>query len=290
MPLAQPGAAPGRRVHDEADRAGEARDLRRDVVRPAGQPRCAGARGRTKASGPPPAFRRRHGRLSPAFGAGEITEIRPDGNDMNISVRFRGRLGRACSSPASSRTSWRRNKPSERQAQHAVLRPSRESSGDLNDRIASQSTDNRFAHTATYTVPGLWHDPHGSVEARPVVPRAVLPRPAASHPRRARGGARRGDRRSGRLGQVTPWPITSSCARARRGTTTATAVSGSSRTGTVGAKPARFSRPSRSAVHPLARLQHRPSAAGHGDRPGRPQGQPRQPVCHPRSLQRLTRT
>lgn len=40
-------------------------------------------------SGPPPAFREGMEVYHQRFGAGEITGIRPEGNDMNISVRFR---------------------------------------------------------------------------------------------------------------------------------------------------------------------------------------------------------
>ncbi len=40
-------------------------------------------------NGPPPAFRQGMEVYHQRFGAGEITEIRPDGNDMSISVRFR---------------------------------------------------------------------------------------------------------------------------------------------------------------------------------------------------------
>jgi hypothetical protein len=40
-------------------------------------------------SGPPPAFRQGMEVYHQRFGAGEITAIRPEGNDMNISVRFR---------------------------------------------------------------------------------------------------------------------------------------------------------------------------------------------------------
>lgn len=39
--------------------------------------------------GPPPAFRQGMEVYHQRFGAGEITNIRPDGDDMNISVRFR---------------------------------------------------------------------------------------------------------------------------------------------------------------------------------------------------------
>lgn len=40
-------------------------------------------------AGPRPAFRQGMEVYHQRFGAGEITEIRPEGNDMNISVRFR---------------------------------------------------------------------------------------------------------------------------------------------------------------------------------------------------------
>ncbi len=40
-------------------------------------------------SGPPPAFRQGMEVYHQRFGAGEITAIKPDGNDMSISVRFR---------------------------------------------------------------------------------------------------------------------------------------------------------------------------------------------------------
>ncbi len=40
-------------------------------------------------AGPPPAFRQGMEVYHQRFGAGEITEIRPEGKDMNISVRFR---------------------------------------------------------------------------------------------------------------------------------------------------------------------------------------------------------
>ncbi len=40
-------------------------------------------------SGPPPAFREGMEVYHQKFGAGEITQIRPDGKDMSISVRFR---------------------------------------------------------------------------------------------------------------------------------------------------------------------------------------------------------
>lgn len=39
--------------------------------------------------GPPPAYRPGMEVYHRKFGAGEITDIRPDGNDMSISVRFR---------------------------------------------------------------------------------------------------------------------------------------------------------------------------------------------------------
>lgn len=42
-----------------------------------------------KRSGPPPAYREGMEVYHQRFGAGEITQIRPDGSDMSISVRFR---------------------------------------------------------------------------------------------------------------------------------------------------------------------------------------------------------
>ena len=234
MPLLSQARRRSGRVHDQADRSGEARHLRRDVVRPAGQPGRAGARG-AKRSGPPPAFRQGMEVYHQRFGAGRDhrnpagrqghEHQRPfqDGTDADVPGQ-----------PRRGQARDRNNCPRTRGASCSIPLLSRILER-LDERIAER-VDGRFAarQSVCTCVPGLWLDPVGPHRCtRVVVPESFLPRPAAGDPRHSPAGTRRRRRRARETGASMPSPTTSSYGPERRGITMATAsfASGRARAG-----------------------------------------------------------